>query len=123
MTLVAGSAGAGKTLLGLQFLVAGAREYGEPGVLLTFEESAAKVTANVRSLGYDLDELQRDGGSCCYSFQVEPTEIVTAGEFDLEPLFVVLGDAIERMGAKRVVLDTSRCCSARSATTRSCGPS
>ena len=106
VTLVAGSAGAGKTLLGLQFLVAGAREYGEPGVLLTFEESAAKVTANVRSLGYDLDELQRDGRLVLLSFQVEPTEIVTAGEFDLEPLFVVLGDAIERMGAKRVVLDT-----------------
>ena len=42
MTLVTGSAGAGKTLLGLQFLVAGAREYGEPGVLLTFEESATR---------------------------------------------------------------------------------
>jgi predicted ATP-dependent serine protease len=43
VTLVAGSAGAGKTLLGLQFLLAGARQYGEPGVLLTFEESAAKA--------------------------------------------------------------------------------
>ena len=106
VTLVAGSAGAGKTLLGLQFLVAGARDHGEPGVLLTFEEPAAKVTANVRSLGFDLDELQRDGLLVVISFQVEPTEIVTAGEFDLEPLFVILGDAIERMGAKRVVLDT-----------------
>ena len=57
VTLVAGSAGAGKTLLGLKFLVAGAREYGEPGVLMTFEESAAKVASNVRSLGFDLDEL------------------------------------------------------------------
>ncbi len=47
-------------MLGLQFLVAGAREYGEPGVLVTFEESAEKVTANVASLGFDLDGLQRD---------------------------------------------------------------
>ena len=61
VTLVAGSAGAGKTLLGLNFLVAGAREHGEPGVLMTFEESAAKVALNVRSLGFDLDELQRRG--------------------------------------------------------------
>jgi circadian clock protein KaiC len=106
VTLVAGSAGAGKTLLGLQFLVAGAREYGEPGVLLTFEESAAKVADNVRSLGFDLDELQRDGLLAVLSFQVEPTEIVAAGEFDFEPLFVILDDAIRRVGAKRVVLDT-----------------
>ena len=106
VTLVAGSAGAGKTLLGLQFLVAGAREYGEAGVLLTFEESAAKVAANVRSLGFDLDELQRNGLLAVLSFRVEPTEIVAAGEFDLEPLFVTLDDAIKRVGAKRVVLDT-----------------
>lgn len=106
VTLVAGSAGAGKTLLGLQFLVAGAREYGEPGVLLTFEESAAKVAANVRSLGFDLDELQRDGLLAVLAFRVEPTEIISAGEFDLEPLFLTLDDVIKRTGAKRVVLDT-----------------
>ena len=106
VTLIAGSAGAGKTLLGLQFLVAGARDYGEPGVLLTFEESAVKVADNVRSLGFDLDELQRDGRLAVLSFQVEPTEIVAAGEFDFEPLFVILDDAITRVGAKRVVLDT-----------------
>ena len=106
VTLVAGSAGAGKTLLGLQFLVAGAREYGEPGVLLTFEESAAKVADNVRSLGFDLDELQRDGRLAVVSFRVEPTEIVAAGEFGLEGLFVTLDDVIKRVGAKRVVLDT-----------------
>ena len=54
-TLLTGGTGCGKTLLGLQFLVAGAREYGEPGVLMTFEESAEKVTANVASLGFDLE--------------------------------------------------------------------
>jgi circadian clock protein KaiC len=106
VTLVAGSAGAGKTLLGLQFLVAGARDYGEPGVLLTFEESAAKVAANVCSLGFDLDELQGDGRLAVLSFRVDPNEIVAAGEFDLEPLFVILDDAIKRLGAQRVVLDT-----------------
>jgi circadian clock protein KaiC len=106
VTLVAGSAGAGKTLLGLQFLVAGARDYGERGVLLTFEESAVKVADNVRSLGFDLDELQRDGLLAVLSFRVDPNEIVAAGEFDLEPLFVILDDAIKRLGAQRVVLDT-----------------
>lgn len=106
VTLVAGSAGAGKTLLGLNFLVAGARHYGDPGVLLTFEESAAKVALNVRSLGFDLDELQRSGLLAVLAFRVDPSEMVAAGEFDFEPLFAILDDAIRRVGAKRVVLDT-----------------
>ena len=106
VTLVAGSAGAGKTLLGLNFLVAGIREQGEPGVLVSFEESAAKVAHNVRSLGFDLDELQRDGQLVVLSFPVEPSEIVATGEFDFGPLFAILDDAISRVGARRVVLDT-----------------
>ena len=105
-TLVAGGAGSGKTLLGLQFLVAGAREYGEPGVLLTFEESTAKVSANVASLGFDLDGLQRDQLLVADAFRVDPSQFGESGEFDFEPLFILLADSIERIGAKRVVLDT-----------------
>ena len=75
-------------------------------MLLTFEESTAKVTSDVRSLGFDLDELQQDGLLTVIAFQMEPTEIVSAGEFDLEPLFLTLDEAIGRIGAKRVVLDT-----------------
>jgi circadian clock protein KaiC len=106
VTLVAGSAGAGKTLLGLNFLVAGARQYGEPGVLVTFEESQAKVALNVRSLGFDLEELQRDDLLAVLAFRVDPSELIATGEFDFEPLFAILDDSIRRVGAKRVVLDT-----------------
>jgi circadian clock protein KaiC len=105
-TLVTGGVGCGKTLLGLQFLVAGAREYGEPGVLVTFEESAEEVAANVASLGFDLDGLQKDGLLAVYAFRAEPTEVVGTGEFEFEPLFLLLDDAINRLGARRVVLDT-----------------
>ena len=56
-TLVCGSAGCGKTLLAIEFLVRGAVEYGEPGVLMTFEETAEELAQNVRSLGFDLDAL------------------------------------------------------------------
>ena len=105
-TLVTGGTGTGKTLLGLQFLVAGAREYGEPGVLVTFEESAEKVTANVASLGFDLDGLQRDGLLTIIAFPVKAAEVSESGEFDFEPLFLLLDDAIRRIGALRVVLDT-----------------
>src|SRR5436305_1226471 len=56
-TLVCGSAGCGKTLLALEFLVRGATAFGEPGVFMAFEETAEELTQNVRSLGFDLEGL------------------------------------------------------------------
>src|ERR687883_244947 len=56
-SLVCGSAGCGKTLLALEFLVRGATQYGEPGVFLAFEETAEELAQNARSLGFDLDDL------------------------------------------------------------------
>src|SRR5688572_3698399 len=56
-TLVSGSAGCGKTLLGLEFLVRGAMEFDEPGVFMAFEETPQELAANVRSLGFDLEGL------------------------------------------------------------------
>ena len=56
-TLVCGSAGCGKTHFGMEFLVKGATDYDEPGVFMAFEETAEELAKNVRSLGFDLDEL------------------------------------------------------------------
>src|SRR5438477_1532517 len=56
-TLVCGGTGCGKTLLALEFLVRGATEYGEPGVLMAFEETAEELNENVASLGFDLKTL------------------------------------------------------------------
>src|SRR3990172_9453479 len=55
-TLVCGSAGAGKTLFAVEFLVRGI-EMGEPGVFMAFEETAEELAQNVASLGFDLDHL------------------------------------------------------------------
>jgi circadian clock protein KaiC len=105
-TLVTGGTGCGKTLMGVQFLVTGAREHGEPGVLVTFEESAEEIAANVASLGFDLDGLQKDRLLAIYAFRAEPTEVVGTGAFNFEPLFLLLDDAIKQIGARRVVLDS-----------------
>src|SRR6187402_2894759 len=56
-TLISGSAGCGKTMLATEFIVRGATQYGERGVFMMFEENAEELTANVRSLGFDLDRL------------------------------------------------------------------
>ena len=105
-TLVCGGAGCGKTLLGLEFLVHGALRYGEPGVLMCFEETAAELTENVASLGFDLDDLVARRLLVIDHVRVEPSEIEASGEFDLEGLFIRLDHAIRSVGARRVVIDT-----------------
>ncbi|HEY6510663.1 MAG TPA: circadian clock protein KaiC [Burkholderiaceae bacterium] len=105
-TLVCGAAGCGKTLLAMEFLVRGAREHGEPGVFMSFEETARDLAENVRSLGFDLDELCRKKLLRIDHVRIERSEIREAGEYDLEGLFVRLNHAIDSIKAKRVVLDT-----------------
>ena len=105
-TLVTGTAGAGKTLFAAEFLLHGILEYGEPGVLLAFEESAEDLAANLASLGFDLPALIEAGLLRVESCRIHPGEIVSTGPFDLEALFVRLEAAVARVGAKRVVLDT-----------------
>lgn len=105
-TLICGSPGCGKTMLGVEFLVNGAREFGEPGVFVTFEETTHELTVNAASLKFDLEKLTREGMLAIDHVHVDPNEIAETGEYDLEGLFVRLKYAIESVGAKRVVLDT-----------------
>jgi circadian clock protein KaiC len=105
-TLVCGSAGAGKTLFAMEFLVRGATLYDEPGVFMSFEETDEELTKNVASLGFDLNELIEEKKLLLEYVFVERSEIEETGEYDLEGLFLRLGFAIDSIGAKRVVLDT-----------------
>lgn len=105
-TLICGSAGCGKTLFGVEFLVRGAVEYGEPGVLVSFEESAKEIIQNVASLGWNLQDLVAEEKILIDHIYVEASEIQETGEYDLEALFIRLGYAINKIGAKRILLDT-----------------
>jgi circadian clock protein KaiC len=105
-TLICGSAGAGKTLLAMEFMIRGAVEYNEPGVFMAFEETASELAQNVRSLGFDLDELIKEKKAVVDFVRIERSEIDETGDYDLEGLFIRMGAAIDAIGAKRVVLDT-----------------
>jgi len=105
-TLVCGTAGCGKTLFAMEFLVRGAIDFNEPGVFMAFEETAEELSQNVRSLGFDLDQMVAQKQLSLDYVHVEPEEIQETGEYDLDGLFVRLGLAIDEIGAKRVVLDT-----------------
>jgi circadian clock protein KaiC len=105
-TLVSGGAGAGKTMFALEFLVRGATQYGEPGVFMSFEETVPDLTVNAASLGFDLDRLVAAKKLFVDHVHVSRSEITETGEYDLDGLFIRIADAVKRVGAKRVVLDT-----------------
>jgi circadian clock protein KaiC len=105
-TLISGGAGSGKTLFGLEFLVRGATQFGEAGVFISFEESIPDLTKNVASLGFDLDRLVAEKKLFVDQVSITRSEFGETGEYDLEGLFIRIADAVGRVGARRVVLDT-----------------
>ena len=104
--MVAGGAGSGKTLFGMEFLIRGIETYGETGVAMTFEETAEEIAANLVSLGHDVNKLIREKKLFIDYVHVERRQIEETGEYDLEGLFIRLGYAIKSINAKRVLLDT-----------------
>lgn len=105
-TLIAGTAGCGKTLMAMEFLVHGAMKYGENGVFIAFEEREEDLDKNVRSLGFNVAELVKRKKLFLDHIKVERSEIQETGDYDLEGLFLRIEAGIQAVGAKRVVLDT-----------------
>ncbi len=104
-TLFSGSTGTGKTLLGINFLINGASNYGEPGVLMSFEETEDELYKDVASLNLDLQGLVSRKKILLEHVVLERKDIQES-DFNLEGLLVRLEHAIESIGAKRVVLDS-----------------
>ncbi len=103
VTLVEGGPGAGKTLLALQSLVNGARQFNQPGIFVAFEESAARIKANAATFGWDLDSLQRKK---LFFLDAKPTpDLVQAGAFDLGGLLAAVDAKARQLRAKRIVFD------------------
>ena len=105
-SLICGAAGAGKTLFSIEFIARGATQYGEPGVIMTFEEQSEDLQMNVASLGFDLKKLQKDNLLRIDHVHIDRSEIEETGAYDLDGLFIRLGYAIDSIGARRVMLDT-----------------
>ena len=106
-TLISGTAGSGKTVFAVQFLVAGIQTAGESGVFVTFEESAADIRANMRSFGWDLERWEREGKLAFVDASPDPNvETIESGQFDLGALLARVENAMKRVGAKRVAVDS-----------------
>src|SRR4030042_39698 len=74
-TLICGSAGCGKTLFSMEFLMRGAIDYNEPGVFITFEETPEDLAKNFISLGFDLPGMVSRGLIATDHIKIERTEI------------------------------------------------
>jgi circadian clock protein KaiC len=105
-TLVCGGAGSGKTVFALEFLAHGILDHDEPGVFMAFEESEDELRKNVKSMGFDLAQLEKANKLIIDQVHIERSEIEETGEYNLEGLFIRLAEAVDRIKAKRVVLDT-----------------
>jgi circadian clock protein KaiC len=105
-TLLLGNTGCGKTIMAMEFLVNGIEMYDEPAVFMAFEEKKDELVLNVKSLGYDLDTHIANNKIYIEQVLIDPEEMRETGMYDLEGLFVRLEQAIYKVKAKRVVLDS-----------------
>ena len=107
LTLVAGTAGSGKTLIAVQFLANGIA-LGEKGVFVTFEERPEAIRRNFTSFGWDIGGWEEHGE---WSFvDASPRvdeDLIVAGEFDLSSLVLRVKHAVEEVGATRVAIDST----------------
>ncbi len=105
VTLISGGTGSGKTLFGLDFIISGALKYGEPGVFMSFEETNEELFRDVASLNWGLKSLVSQRKISLEFVTLERRDIQEA-DFNLEGIIVRLENAIDSIGAKRVVLDS-----------------
>ena len=95
--LIAGSAGSGKTTLGLQYLVNGVK-YDEPGVYVTFEQLPDQIYRDAKNFGWDLRQLEDDD-----KFRL----ICTSPSLMLESSGeTILDEVLEDIHPRRVVIDS-----------------
>lgn len=105
-TLISGTAGSGKTVFAVQFIAAGI-ERGEPGVFVTFEESAANIRENMHSFGWDLAKWEAEGKLTFVDASPDPEiDTVESGGFDLGALVARVQNAVKKVKATRVSVDS-----------------
>jgi circadian clock protein KaiC len=94
-TLLAGPSGAGKTTVGLQFALEGAR-CGEPTLYMNFQENPSQLMRTIRGLGVDLEEAQANGLDLVYASPVE---------LQIDSIIVDMFRRIQQGRVRRLVID------------------
>ncbi len=106
INVVTGGTGTGKTVLLNEFIYQGITQFGEPGLIVTFEERPDEIKKNMRSFGWDYEKLVSEGK---LGFIDAINEVSTTDESSLNyGISSLLQKVKKRMGeinAKRVAVD------------------
>jgi circadian clock protein KaiC len=103
--VVSGFAGSGKTLFGIEFLYRGMVELNEPGLLVTFEETREDLIKEVAGFGWDLAKLEKEGRLAFVDASRATGNQMEVGDYDLGALIARIKRGIQKVGAKRVIID------------------
>ncbi len=95
LVLITGGPGSGKTTFCLQFLYEGAKDYGEPGIFITLEESPKRLLEYANQHGWNMEEYISKG----------LIKIIKTPMYKFNALMTTLDDSVSKMKAKRVVID------------------
>ncbi len=106
-TLISGTSGTGKTVLSLNFLYNGIRQFNEPGIFVTFEESPLDILRNAASFGWNLQEMVEQDKLFLLDASPDPEGQDVAGSFDLSGLIERINYAIRKYKARRVAIDAA----------------
>lgn len=110
--LLSGEAGTGKTIFSLQYIYQGAKDYGEPGIYVTFEESPDELRREALQFGWDLKKFEESGKIAILdaaSLRVGvPTEekFHVKSDVDIKSLLSKLYEIAVHIKAKRIVIDS-----------------
>ena len=96
-TMVVGISGVGKTVLGTQFLIEGARKQNTRGLLISLDEHPAQIMRNALTIGLNLEELVNEG-----KIQVL---FESPQELDIDSHFARIVELIEKFNIQRLVID------------------
>ena len=105
-TLLSGTSGSGKTIFGMQFLVNGVIYHDEPGVFVTFEESPAYITKNMMSFNWNLAKYINEGKFAFVDASPSEDVSIEVGAFDLGGFMARILAAVNKIGAKRMTIDS-----------------
>ncbi|MDY7079940.1 MAG: ATPase domain-containing protein [Chloroflexota bacterium] len=98
--LIEGAPGTGKTTLGMQFIYHGIMAYGEPGLILTFEEFPQQYYNDAASFGWDFRQMEREDKLRVMMTSPEVTKA------DLEQVGGRIERLVHEIGVKRVLVDS-----------------
>lgn len=114
--ILSGPPGSGKSTFAMQFLYKGVKDYGEPGVYVTLSESPNEIRKNMKSYGWDITKLERDGKLLLIDARpfsvseegfVSPNESLYRGEsMPFSHLTDMILVGIRRIAAQRLVVDS-----------------